>query len=171
MNRLLPRLVLAIGLGLAAAAVTGAADTVPHAQAVPDSLRIKRVTAGPDGKSFVDVIHLPVVHAEPGKSILSRLFATDVELGYGTPGDFIDWHRVTTPRLWIILQGEYEFGTGDGKLHRLKAGDMILAADTTGQGHTSRNVGNVPSFVLTVRLPAVDSLAPKTSAPPVPRPQ
>ena len=87
------------------------------------------------------------------------------------PGTFIDWHRVTTPRLWILLQGAWDFGTGDGKVHRLVAGDIVLAADTTGQGHTSRNVGTVPSFVLTVRLPAADALAPKLSQPPVPRPE
>lgn len=145
--------------------------TVPHAQSVPDVLRIKRVTAGPDGKSLVDIVELPVVHHAPGKSIVSRLGATDVELGYSAPGEFIDWHRVSTPRLWIILQGTYEFGTGDGKLHRLVAGDMLLAADTTGQGHTSRNVGKLPAFVLTVRLPAVESLAPRLAAPAITTPQ
>jgi hypothetical protein len=158
----------------AAAAVNGAAPaavTIPRDTQVPGALRIKRVTAGPDGKSYLDVIDLPIVHHEPGKSILSRLHATDVELGYGMPGSFIDWHRVTTPRLWIILQGAFEFGTGDGQLHRLEAGDIVLAADTTGQGHTSRNVGDRPSFVLTVRLPAADSLKPKTTAPPVPQPE
>lgn len=137
------------------------APTIPRDRSIPGALRIKRVTAGPDGKSRLDVIELPVVAGEPGRSITSRVYATDVELGYGTPGTFIDWHRVTTPRFWILLQGAFDFGTGDGKVHRLVAGDIVLAADTTGQGHTSRNVGDVPSFVLTVRLPAEDSLKPK----------
>ena len=135
--------------------------TLPHDRQVPDALRIKRVAAGPDGKSRLDVIELPIVAANPGKSITSRLYATDVELGYSLPGTFIDWHRVTTPRLWILLQGAWEFGTGDGKVHLLKPGDIVLAADTVGPGHTSRNVGAVPSFVLTVRLPLEDSLKPK----------
>lgn len=158
----------------AAAAMNSAAPavvTIPRDTQVPGALRIKRVAAGPDGKSYLDLIELPVVRHDPGKSILSRLYATDVELGYGAPGSFIDWHRVTTPRLWIILQGAFEFGTGDGKLHRLEAGDIVLAADTTGQGHTSRNVGDTPSFVLTVRLPAADSLKPNLAAPPVPQPE
>jgi len=137
------------------------APTIPRDRSIPGALRIKRVSAGPDGKSRLDVIELPVVAGEPGRSITSRVYATDVELGYGMPGNFIDWHRVTTPRFWILLQGAFDFGTGDGKVHRLVAGDIVLAADTTGQGHTSRNVGDVPSFVLTVRLPAEDSLKPK----------
>lgn len=143
------------------------APTLPRDRAIPGALRIKRVTAGPDGKSRLDVIELPVVAGEPGRSITSRVYATDVELGYGMPGSFIDWHRVTTPRFWILLQGAFDFGTGDGKVHRLVAGDIVLAADTTGQGHTSRNVGDVPSFVLTVRLPAEDSLKPKPNPPAV----
>jgi mannose-6-phosphate isomerase-like protein (cupin superfamily) len=134
---------------------------VPNDQELPDVLRIKRVSSGPDGKSYLDVVELPIVRREAGSAIQSRLYATDVELGYGAPGRFIDWHKVSTPRLWIILQGAWEFGTGDGKTHLLQAGDIVLAADTTGQGHTSRNVGKVPSFVLTVRLPATNSLAPK----------
>ena len=157
--------------GAASAASAVSDETLPRAQRVPDRLRIKRVTAGADGKSYLDVIELPVVSHTPGQSILSRLYTTDVELGYGVPGTFIDWHRVTTPRLWILLQGAWDFGTGDGMVHRLVAGDIVLAADTTGQGHTSRNVGTVPSFVLTVRLPATDSLAPKLSQPPVPKPE
>lgn len=142
------------------------APTIPRDRSIPGALRIKRVSAGPDGKSRLDVIELPVVAGEPGRSITSRVYATDVELGYGTPGNFIDWHRVTTPRFWILLQGAFDFGTGDGKVHRLVAGDIVLAADTTGQGHTSRNVGDVPSFVLTVRLPAEDSLKPKPNPAP-----
>lgn len=141
------------------------APTIPRDRSIPGALRIKRVTAGPDGKSRLDVIELPVVAGDPGRSITSRVYATDVELGYGMPGHFIDWHRVTTPRFWILLQGAFDFGTGDGKVHRLVAGDIVLAADTTGQGHTSRNVGDVPSFVLTVRLPAEDPLRPKPNPP------
>jgi hypothetical protein len=142
------------------------ATTIPRDSQIPGALRIKRVAAGPDGKSRVDIVDLPVVAGEPGKSIISRLYATDVELGYSLPGTFIDWHPVTTPRLWILLQGSWDFGTGDGKVHRLNAGDIVLAADTSGPGHTSRNVGDKPSFVLTVRLPAEDSLKPKPNPPP-----
>lgn len=147
-------------------ALPAAPATIPYDRQVPQAMRIKRVVAGPDGKSRLDVIELPIVNAEPGKALYSRLYATDVELGYGAPGAFIDWHRVTTPRLWILLQGTWEFGTGDGQRHLLKAGDIVLAADVTGEGHTSRNIGDVPSFVLTVRLPAEDSLKPKPNAPP-----
>jgi gentisate 1,2-dioxygenase len=141
--------------------------TIPHDLRVPDAMRIKRVVSGPDGKSRVEIIELPIAASESGKSLISRLYSTDVELGYSLPGSFIDWHKVTTPRLFIVLQGAWEFGTGDGKLHLLKAGDIALAADTTGQGHTSRNVGDQPSFVLTVRLPAKDPLKLKPNNVPV----
>jgi gentisate 1,2-dioxygenase len=158
MTRHLRFLALACALLAVGSAAATEPNTIPHDPRVPDRMRIKRVTAGPDGKSRLDVIELPIAASEAGKSLVSRLYATDVELGYGVPGTFIDWHRVTTPRLFIVLQGVWEFGTGDGKLYRLKAGDIVLAADTTGQGHTSRNVGDVPAFALTVRLPLEDPL-------------
>jgi gentisate 1,2-dioxygenase len=151
--------------GLAAPATE--LPTIPHDLHVPNVMRIKRVTDGADGKSKVDVIELPIAAGESGQSLVSRLYATDVELGYSAPGTFIDWHRVTTPRLFIVLQGAWEFGTGDGKRYLLQAGDIVLAADTTGQGHTSRNVGKVPSFVLTVRLPLLNPLKLKPNAAPV----
>jgi gentisate 1,2-dioxygenase len=151
--------------GLPASAAEPA--TIPHDLRFPDVMRIKRVVDGADGKSKLDVIELPIAAGETGVSLVSRLYATDVELGYGLPGTFIDWHRVTTPRLFMVLQGAWEFGTGDGKRHLLQAGDIVLAADTTGQGHTARNVGKVPSFVLTVRLPLQDPLKLKPNALPV----
>jgi hypothetical protein len=140
---------------------------IPVDDPVPGVLRIRRIVSDPDGRSRLDVIELPIAASEPGKSIASRLPATDVELGYSAPGTFIDWHRVTTPRLWILLSGAWDFGTADGQVHHLKAGDIVLAADTSGQGHTSRNVGPVASFVLTVRLPAADGLRPAAATSPL----
>ena len=40
------------------------------------------------------------------------------------------------------LHGLVVPGTGDGILHILGPGDMMLAEDITGQGHTTRVIGN-----------------------------
>lgn len=145
-------LVLALGAGLA----------------VPDPAQaqivVKRITADADGKSYIDEVPLPRAAGADPAALVGRLYATDVEIGVAPPGTLIDWHRVSTPRLLVILKGTMEIGTGDGKLHLLRAGDFALAADLTGQGHTSRTVGDVPVMAMTVRLPKDDPLRTRASS-------
>jgi hypothetical protein len=134
------------------------------AAASPATIVINRIAAGPDGTSFVDKVALPRPPGADAAAMVARLYSTDVEIGMSAPGTLIDWHRVSTPRLLVILQGEMEIGTGDGKLTRLKAGDIALAADVTGKGHTSRTVGTSPVMAMTVRLPKDDPLRTRESS-------
>ena len=48
-----------------------------------------------------------------------------------------------TPRrlLFVFLQGEVQVTASDGTARRFHAGDVLLAEDTTGQGHSSRITG------------------------------
>jgi hypothetical protein len=158
-------LVLAFLLAVALMAESRAADLLQVAAAAfPDAVRIKHLYAGPDGESHLDELDLPRVGGTPGRSVQTRLYATDIEIGTTLPGGFIDFHGVTTPRLLIVLQGAIEIGLGDGSKHILHKGDMVLAADTTGHGHTSRHIGTEPVLSMTVRLPKEDSLKPKVDS-------
>ncbi len=147
----------------------GAAPAVAETPKVPaakapvlaDAVMVKRLYSGSDGESHIEIIALPNVDSSPGKFIQSRLFSTDVEVGEAPPGLFIDWHGVSSPRFLIVLSGQLEIGLGDGSKHILRTGDMVLAADTTGRGHTSRTVGTEIVRSLTVRLPRENALAPK----------
>ncbi|MDZ5649738.1 hypothetical protein [Nitrospirillum sp. BR 11828] len=126
-----------------------------------DAFRILRMAGGGDGESHFDIVPLPRTGGTPGHSVQSRLFATDVEISDSLPGAFVDWHGVSSPRLLVVLSGELEIGLGDGSRHVLRKGDIVLASDVTGRGHTSRLVGTEPVRIMTVRLPAENSLAPK----------
>jgi hypothetical protein len=138
-----------------------ASDGKPAAPVLARTLNVLHLYGGSDGESHLDTIALPDVGGVAGKFLQSRLFATDVEVGESLPGTFVDWHGVTTPRLLIVLSGQLEIGLGDGSKHVLRAGDMVLAADTTGRGHTSRTIGTEIVRSLTVRLPKDNPLAPK----------
>jgi hypothetical protein len=122
---------------------------------------VPRLYSGADGESHLDMVALPDVGSIPGKFVQSRLYSTDVELGESLPGMFIPWHGVSSPRFLIVLSGQLEIGLGDGSKHILKAGDMVLAEDMTGRGHTSRAIGTEIIRSLTVRLPKDNALAPK----------
>ncbi len=150
--------VVALPAGMPAAHAQAAPVVAPVA--VPTKLMIKRVFTRPDGVSTMDEVELPRVSGGDGRSIGTRLYATDIEMGISSPGSFMDWHGVTTPRLLMVLQGELEIGLGDGTKQILKAGNIVLVMDT-GRGHTSRSIGTVPVSALTLRLPIDEPLKPK----------
>ena len=149
---------------LAAGLVTLPSSPAEAKDRLPAGVIIKRIMSGPDGKSYLDEIALPPAAGTDPSALVSRLYTTDTEIGISPPGTFIDWHRVSTPRLLIVLKGEMEVGTGDGKRYRLRAGDLALAMDLTGQGHTSRMVGRVPVMAMTVRLNKDDPLRTRASS-------
>jgi hypothetical protein len=156
--------VLATGVALAITLAGSSAHAEPE---IGEAFTVPRVYGGADGESHIDTVALPRTGGVKGKSVQSRLYATDVELGDALPGSFIDWHGVSTPRFLIVLSGELEVGLGDGSKHILRKGDMVLAADVTGRGHTSRTIGTEKVRILTVRLPKENSLSPKIdSCPP-----
>ncbi|MGF7153430.1 cupin domain-containing protein [Novosphingobium gossypii] len=126
-----------------------------------NAFRVLEMYGGADGESHLKMKALPRTGGVPGKSVQSRLYATDVEIGDTLPGDFIDYHGVSTPRFLIVLAGQLEVGLGDGSKHILSKGDIVLANDVTGRGHTSRIIGTEPVRILTVRLPKENSFAPK----------
>ena len=66
------------------------------------------------------------------------------------PGWVGDWHP-TPRRLWIFcLAGEMEFQAGDGAVHRVEPGSIMLLEDTKGKGHRSRVVGDRDTWLVAV---------------------
>jgi Na+/melibiose symporter-like transporter len=158
------RLTGTVAVMLLAAALVSLPQGRAEAKDLPAGVIVKRIVTGPDGKSYLDEIALPPAAGTDPSALVSRLYTTDTEIGISPPGTFIDWHRVSTPRLLIVLKGEMEIGTGDGKRYRLRAGDLALAMDLTGQGHTSRMLGRVPVMAMTVRLNKDDPLRTRASS-------
>ena len=52
----------------------------------------------------------------------------------------------------ITLSGEGEIGLRDGTKYRLGPGDVNLAEDTTGDGHTTAVVSDTPRVTVTIHL-------------------
>lgn len=50
---------------------------------------------------------------------------------------FVDWHTSGCGGVTVLLDGWMELELGNGEKRRLVAGDVLLALDTTGQGHRS----------------------------------
>src|SRR5919197_6192148 len=67
-------------------------------------------------------------------------------------GQYLDWHPAPRRQFVIILSGELEIGLGDGSKHVFGPGDARLVEDTTGRGHTTRVVSQVPVVTATIPL-------------------
>jgi uncharacterized cupin superfamily protein len=78
--------------------------------------------------------------------------ATGITFRKSEPGYFIDFHPAPRRQYVITLQGEVEIGLGDGSIHRFGPGDVMLADDLTGKGHTTRVVGDVPRVSVAIPL-------------------
>jgi hypothetical protein len=108
---------------------------------------IFRLYSGADGESHIEELGLA---SHPNLTTLHA--AKGVEFRSSPPGRFSDWHTAPRRQYVITLAGEAEIGLGDGTIHRLVAGDVNLAEDLTGHGHTTRVVGTAPRITATIHL-------------------
>jgi quercetin dioxygenase-like cupin family protein len=106
-----------------------------------------RMYAGSDGQAHVETID---IDARP--DWLKGLPATQISFRTWKVGEFMDWHPAPRRQFVIILSGQLEIGFGDGSKRRFGPGDARLVEDTTGQGHTTRTIGDQPCITATVPL-------------------
>lgn len=160
-----PRDGLPATMAIGALAMVMVIGTTPNpARAQGAGITIPQITTDAQGVSRLSAVTLPRAAGSDPLLMNARLTTTDTEIGISPPGTFIDWHRVSSPRLLIVLSGTLEVGLGDGTIRQLGKGDMVLAADTTGKGHTSRAIGKVPVMAMTIRLPREEPLKSRTSS-------
>ena len=61
--------------------------------------------------------------------------------------DLHGWHTAPRRQWCITLSGSVEIGLGDGTKKTFGPGDVFLAEDVTGQGHTAKPTNWVRAFV------------------------
>ena len=114
-------------------------------------IRLVTLSTGADGESHFEEHHVDL--AAYGRDVASAwLTAGRVRFQESPPGATLDWHPAPRRQLVVILRGTIEFETRGGETARLQAGDVLLAADTTGGGHRWRLVGEEPWQRLYVEL-------------------
>ena len=108
---------------------------------------IMRLYTGDDGQSHIEQIEL-----ESHPEYAAMQAAQGIVFRRVEPGYFSDWHCAPRRQFVITLEGEVEICLGDGSVHRFGAGHVTLAEDLTGQGHTTRAVGDQPRLTATIPL-------------------
>ncbi len=108
---------------------------------------IFRLYTGDDGESHREELDLA---SHPELTALQG--ATGVVFRSTPPGMLRDWHTAPRRQYIITLAGEAEIGLRDGTIRRLGPGDVHMAEDLTGHGHTTRVVGQVPRVTATIHM-------------------
>ncbi len=110
-------------------------------------MKFIRLYTGDDGHT-----HIEELDWESRPDFTSRHDARGVVFRSAEAGRFSDWHVAPRRQYVITLSGEGEIGLRDGTKYRLGPGDVNLAEDTTGDGHTTAVVGDAPRVTVTIHL-------------------
>jgi len=116
------------------------------------TMKVVRIYTGPDNKSHFEDLQIPL--KDSGKvGLVSELMKATGVVFRETAGDYnYDLHTAPRRQFVVNLEGEVEIEVGDGTRRILRSGDILLAEDTTGQGHISRAVAGKPRKSLFITL-------------------
>ncbi len=106
-----------------------------------------RVYTGPDGLSHTEQVEMKL----DGNNT-EMMQATGVQFSRRAPGPVSDWHVGPRRQFVITLSGRGELEMGDGTKVPIGPGHINLIEDTTGKGHTTRNIGPEDRIVVTIPL-------------------
>jgi hypothetical protein len=115
------------------------------------AMQVTRIYTGSDNRSHFEEIAIPLMPSDYGR--MSALVSTGGVIFRETPKDgTLDFHPAPRRQLVVTLSGVGEVECGDGARRRFGAGDILLAEDTTGQGHITREIEG-PRLGIFILLP------------------
>ena len=103
---------------------------------------VTRIYTGDDGKTHAENYEVPLNSPRGATEMADPISVANVQFRRTSSDYFIDWHTAPRKQFVITLAGESEVEIGDGSKIRLSPGHILLAEDTTGQGHISRAIGS-----------------------------
>ena len=122
-------------------------------------MRVTWLYAGDDGRSHFGDLDIPLRPSDvtPNRSAprSAPIPTANVFLAEAPAGRALDFHPAPRRQLIVVLSGVLEIECGDGSRRQFRPGDLLLADDTTGQGHITRDLEG-PRRALYVPLPDVD---------------
>ena len=110
-------------------------------------MAIFRMYTGPDGKS-----HWEEQTLAEHPTLTKPQASAHIVFSEQPAGKFLDWHPAPRRQYVVTLSGESEIELDGGRKIRLGPGHILLAEDTTGQGHISRAVGSEDRISLFITL-------------------
>jgi hypothetical protein len=122
-------------------------------------ITVTRIYTGPDGKTKVEEYQVPLKAQGRGTELSSTVPVKSLQFRRTNQDYFADWHTAPNRQFVITLSGESEIELEGGKKIRLGPGNILLAEDTTGQGHISRAIAGSPDRI-SLFIPLADGAVP-----------
>lgn len=107
-------------------------------------IRCVRIWTGDDGNSYFEEGAIDLEEGARGDLLSSRSGAVSVSFQETVSGGTFAWHDAPARQFVITLSGTLDFQTRGGKHFTIQPGDILLAEDTTGSGHSWRLVDSNP---------------------------
>ena len=115
-------------------------------------VKVTRLYTGADGKTKVEEFEIPTTPRNAGSDLSASVAVTSLQVRRTTPEYLLDWHPAPRRQLVVTLSGESEIELEGGRKIRLGPGHILLAEDTTGQGHISRAIASKDRIALDIAL-------------------
>ena len=115
-------------------------------------MHITRIYTGDDDRSHFEDIDVELKDLGASGQISDPWAATSVMFREVDGSYDLDFHTAPRRQLVVNLTGSVDIEVGDGTVRRIGPGEILLADDTTGQGHISRAVDGEPRRCLFIPL-------------------
>ncbi|HEX6511301.1 MAG TPA: hypothetical protein VF157_03315 [Chloroflexota bacterium] len=102
-------------------------------------MKLPTLYTGADGLSHFGEEELPDSPTMDANTPLQRVKGIFVRSTSGERS--IDWHTAPRRQLVIPLKGTMEIECSDGQTRSFGPGEVFLAGDTSGKGHTTKSAG------------------------------
>ncbi len=114
-------------------------------------MQVVRLYTGDDGEAHFEELELPYEKiADAERTAIQS--TTGIQFRRAPSGHFQDFHVAPRSQYIITLEGQAEIGLGDGTKRIFNPGDVMLADDLTGRGHTTASVGDRPRVSIAIPL-------------------
>jgi quercetin dioxygenase-like cupin family protein len=112
-------------------------------------MKFPRIYADQQGETHIGVRDVPEHEARvgPPPNPVGHMTETEAVSTFvvfsALAGTEVPSHNAPQPYICVVLAGEGEVATSDGKTLRLRAGELIYCDDVSGKGHVTRSISDV----------------------------
>ncbi len=114
-------------------------------------MKITHLYTGTDSHSYFEELNIELNNEHPLGVYSKKMPVENLLLRESPAGAQFDWHNAPQKQYIIYLEGEFEVTTSLGNKKIFTSGDILLANDLTGKGHTTKSLTAGKTIVITVK--------------------